>query len=242
MVRTPTSRKKVGKKKAAKKLALPRIAAGDLEIRTLTSRRMDDLRQVLSGGWGSGCWCMVPRLTAAEERALPGPGSASERRRLAMTRLARRRRAPGLLAYLDGEVVGWVAVAPRGELSRVDKSKATPRVDDVDVWIVPCITVKKKARGRGVAVALIEAAVDYAARHGAPAVEAYARAGGGRVHDDFAFFGSEPLFRQAGFRSIREPLPGMPKSWTPRVTMRRECPAGGRSRIPLTTGRHGARR
>jgi GNAT superfamily N-acetyltransferase len=184
---------------------------------------MDDLKQVLSGGWGSGCWCMFPRLTAGEERALPGPGGGSERRRLAMTELARRRRAPGLLAYLDGEVVGWIALAPRGELSRVDKSKATPRVDDVDVWVVPCITVRKEARGRGVALALIEAAVDYAARCGAPAVEAYARAGRRRVHDDVAFFGTEPLFRQAGFRVIRKPLPGTPKSWTPRVTMRRDC-------------------
>jgi GNAT superfamily N-acetyltransferase len=184
---------------------------------------MEDLKEVLRGGWGSGCWCMFPRLTAAEERALPGPGGASQRRRLAMTRLARRRRTPGLLAYLDGEVVGWVAVAPRRELSRVDRSKATPRVDDVEVWVVPCITVRKQARGRGVALALIEAAVDHAARHGAPAVEAYARAGGGRVHDDFAYFGTEPLFRRAGFRVIRKPLPGMPKGWTPRVTMRREC-------------------
>jgi GNAT superfamily N-acetyltransferase len=122
-----------------------------------------------------------------------------------MVELARRRRAPGLLAYLDGEIFGWVAVAPRGELSRVDKSKATPRVDGVDVWVVPCITVRKRARGRGVALALIEAAVDYAARHGAPAVEAYARAGGRRVHDDLVFFGTEPLFRRAGFRVIRRP-------------------------------------
>jgi GNAT superfamily N-acetyltransferase len=96
-------------------------------------------------------------------------------------------------------------------------------VDDVEVWVVPCITVRKQARGRGVALALIEAAVDHAARHGAPAVEAYARAGAGRVHDDFAYFGTEPLFRRAGFRMIRKPLPGMPKGWTPRVTMRREC-------------------
>lgn len=205
-----------------KRAASP-VSGADLEIRPLTPGRMDDMKKVLRGGWGRGCWCMFPRLTAAEERALPGPGGPSERRRRAMTRLARRGRAPGLLAYLDGEVVGWVAVAPRGELSRVDRSKATPRVDDVDVWVVPCITVRKEARGRGVALALIEAAVDHAARHGAPAVEAYARAGRARVHDDYAFFGTEPLFRRAGFRRLRGPLPGLPKSWTPRVTMRRDC-------------------
>ena len=189
-----------------------------LKIERLTPARMDDLGRVLSGSWGSGCWCVFPRLTPAEERRLPGQGS--DRRRRAMTALARRRRAPGLLAYDGREVVGWVAVAPRPELHRVDASKATPRVDDVDVWVIPCITVRRGARGQGVAVALIRAAVEYAASQGAAAVEAYPRAGKARVHDDFAFFGTEPLFRRAGFRAIRAPLKGLPKNWTPRVTMR----------------------
>ena len=111
-----------------------RAAAGELVIRRLTPSRMDELGEVLRGGWGKGCWCIFPRVTAALERELPGPGSGSDRRRRAMEKLARRRRAPGLLAYLEREVVGWIAVAPRAELVRVDRSRATPRVDDVDVW------------------------------------------------------------------------------------------------------------
>jgi GNAT superfamily N-acetyltransferase len=197
--------------------------AGSLVIHPLTPARMDDLGQVLSGSWGSGCWCIFPRMTPAQERALPGVGSASDKRRKAMTKLAGRKTAPGLLAYRDGEVVGWVAVAPRVELARVDQSKATPRVDEVPVWVIPCVTVRRNARGAGVAVALIRAAVAYAASRGAPAVEAYPRAGGVRVHDDFAYFGTEPLFRRAGFRVVRKPLKGQPKNWTPRVTMRFAC-------------------
>ena len=199
-----------------------------LDIQPLTPARMDDLGRVLSGSWGSGCWCIFPRMTPKEERALPGPGSAADRRHKAMAALARRRTAPGLLAYRDGEVAGWVAIAPRIELSRVDQSKATPRVDETPVWVIPCITVRRTARGEGVAVALIRAAVTYAASKGAPAVEAYPRAGRVRVHDDFAFFGTEPLFRRAGFRVVRKPLKGRPKNWTPRVTMRLEC---GKARL-----------
>lgn len=116
-----------------------------------------------------------------------------------------------------------MAIAPRGELGRVDASKATPRVDGVDVWVIPCITVRRAARGEGIAVALIREAVSYAAGKGAPAVEAYPRAGRGRVHDDFAYFGTEPLFRRAGFRKIRGPIRGLPGNWTPRVTMRIQC-------------------
>ena len=194
-----------------------------LTVRPLTPARMDDLGKILAGSWGSGCWCIFPRLNRALEKKLPGPGTATQRRRRAMTALAGRRRAPGLVAYLDREPAGWIAVAPRAEFVRVDTSRATPRVDDTNVWAIPCITVRRKARGQGVAVALIRAAVAYAARCGAPAVEAYPRAGGARVYDDFAFFGTEPLFRKAGFRVIRGPVPGLPKGWVPRVTVRRKC-------------------
>ena len=119
-----------------------------------------------------------------------------------MTRLARRRRAPGLMAYEGGEPVGWIAIAPRTELTRVERSTATPRIDDVDVWVIPCVTVRPTARGRGIAVALIREAVKFAKKFGAPAVEAYPRAGSARTNDDNAFFGTEPMFRRAGFRVI----------------------------------------
>ena len=163
---------------------------------------------------------MYPRLPDAGRRDLPGTGSAPEGRRNAMTTLARRRRAPGLLAYAEGEPVGWVSVAPRTELDRIDKSRATPRVDDVDVWVIPCITVRPAERGRGIALGLIRSAVAYAAQNGAIAVEAYPRAGQVRVKDDNAYFGTEPLFQRAGFRVIRKPLDTVPRNWVRRVTMR----------------------
>jgi GNAT superfamily N-acetyltransferase len=167
---------------------------------------MDGLGMVLRGSWGAGCWCMFPRL-ARQADNLPGTGPMSRRRRAAMERLARRPRAPGLLAFEGEEPVGWIAVAPRREFARIVASPATLRVDDLDVWVIPCITVRKTARGRGIAVALIRAAVAYAGEHGAPAVEAYPRASNDRVGDDSAFFGTEPMFRRAGFRVVRKPRP-----------------------------------
>lgn len=197
-----------------------RVARRPVTFRRLTPRLMDDFGEVLRGSWGAGCWCMHPRLTDAETRELPGAGTATQRRREAMTKLARRRRAPGLLAFAGDDAVGWVAVAPRTELTRVDRSRATPRVDDKDVWVIPCITVRKNVRGRGIACDLIRAAVDYAREQGAPAVEAYPRAGTARTGDDNAWFGTEPLFRRAGFRVVRKPLANIPRNWAPRVAMR----------------------
>ena len=195
-------------------------ACGTIEFRPLTPELIDDLGAVLRGSWGAGCWCMFPRLTEAQTRGLPGSGPLGPRRREAMTRLAGRGHAPGLLAFEDGEAVGWIAVAPRGELTRIVRSRATPPVDHEPVWVIPCVTVRKGRRGCGIALALIHAAVAYAGEHGAPAVEAYPRAGGERTADDNAYFGTEPLFRRAGFEVVRGPLQDRPRNWTPRVAMR----------------------
>jgi GNAT superfamily N-acetyltransferase len=179
---------------------------------------MDCMGEVLRGSWGASCWCMYPRLMRAEMAT-----TRSARRREAMTKLARRRRAPGLLAFEGDEPVGWIAIAPRAELARLDASRATPRVDDVDVWVIPCITVRPGARGRGIALALIRAAVAYAARWRAQAVEAYPRAGSARTADDNAYIGTEPLFRRAGFRVIRRPQGKPGRNSLRRVTMRVRC-------------------
>ena len=191
-----------------------------LTFRPLTPSLMDEFGIVVRGSWGVGCWCMAHRLTSAQTQALPGPGSISTRRRAAMTRRARRRPAPGILAFEDNEPVGWIAIARRTEFKPIEASRSTPRVDDEDVWIIPCVAVRKTARGRGVAVELIRAAVAYAVEHGAPAVEAYPRAGDVRTKDDNAYIGTEPLFRRAGFRVIRGRLKDIPSNWVQRVTMR----------------------
>ena len=201
---------------------------GKLTIRPLTAARVDDVKTVTRGTWGSTCWDLFPRYGAAQQRALgivnTGPGTAEAKRREALAKLARRRKnSAGLVAYEGKEPIGFISLGPRYDFSRVANSKATPPVDDVAAWVVPCITVRRGYRGKGVAVAMIRAAVEYAGQRGAPAVEAHPRADGKRVHDDFAFFGTQAMFRKAGFRTVRGVLPGLPKGWTPRVTMRASC-------------------
>ena len=116
--------------------------------------------------------------------------------------------------------MGWIAVAPRSEFTRVVRSRATPPVDDEPVWVIPCITVRRAHRGRGIAIQLIQAAVAYASEQGASLVEAYARADHIRTGDDNAFYGTQEMFSRAGFEVVREPLPNLPRNWVPRVAMR----------------------
>jgi len=195
---------------------------GKLTIRPLTPARVDDVKTVTRGTWGATCWDLFPRFNAKEQRVMgirdQGPTNES-RRRAVLAKLARRRHSAGLVAYDGTEPIGFISLGPRLDFSRIANSKATPPVDDVDAWVIPCITVRRGYRGRGAAIAMIQAAVDHAARYGAAAVEAYPRASG-RVHDDLAFIGTKSMFEKAGFRQIRGVLPGLPKGWAPRVTMR----------------------
>src|SRR5437870_11010598 len=199
---------------------------GKLTIRPLTAARVDDVKTVTRGTWGATCWDLFPRFNAKEQRVMgirdQGPTNES-RRRAVLAKLARRRHSAGLVAYDGTEPIGFISLGPRLDFSRIANSKATPPVDDVDAWVIPCITVRRGYRGKGVAGAMIRAAVKYAGKRGAPAVEAHPRADGKRVHDDFAFFGTQAMFRKAGFRTIRGVLPGLRKGWTPRVTMRASC-------------------
>ena len=204
---------------------MARARDGNLTIRPLTAARVDDVKTVTRGTWGASCWDLFPRYSPAQQRELGitggGPGTNEERRRVALAKLARRRKnSAGLVAYQGGEPIGFISLGPRYDFSRIENSRATPPVDDVAAWVIPCITVRRSHRGQGVAVAMIRAAVEYAGRRGAPAVEAYPRAGRKRVHDDFAYFGTDAMFRKAGFRQVRGVLPDLPKGWAPRVTMR----------------------
>jgi GNAT superfamily N-acetyltransferase len=199
---------------------------GKLTIRPLTAARVDDVKTVMRGTWGSSCWDLFPRYTAAQQRELGisggRPGTAEAKRRAVLAKLARRRKnSAGLVAYRSAEPIGFVSLGPRHDFSVVERSKVTPPVDDVAAWVIPCITVRRGHRGQGVAAAMIRAAVSYAGERGAPAVEAYTRASGKRVHDDFAFFGTRAMFEKAGFREVRGVLTGLRKGSVPRVTMRR---------------------
>jgi GNAT superfamily N-acetyltransferase len=201
--------------------------AGDrkLTIRPLTAARVDDVKTVMRGTWGASCWDLFPRYTSSQQREL---GITTEaKRRATLAKLARRRKnSAGLVAYEGGEPIGFISLGPRHDFSRVDNSRATPPVDDVPAWVIPCITVRRGHRGQGVAVAMIRAAVQYAGKRGAPAVEAYPRADGRKVHDDLAFVGTNAMFRKAGFRQVRGVLPRLPKGWARRVTMRRTLGKG----------------
>src|SRR3982751_3539162 len=77
----------------------------------------------------------------------------------------------GLVAYVDGEPAGWVAVEPRTAYRKL-RTLRVPWADH-DVWAVTCFVVRKGFRGRGLTYHLAAATVGYAREREARALEAY---------------------------------------------------------------------
>lgn len=169
-----------------------------IDVLPLTPDRWDDVVKLFGPrGACAGCWCMFPRLTTTEGK------TSGEPNRRAFRALVRSGPPPGLLAYAHGEPVGWVAVAPRAEYRRFERSRVLAPVDDQPVWSVPCFFIARTARGRGLTVALLRAAFDWAVEHGATIVEGYpVDTHGAKQSAAFLFHGSASTFAAAGFREV----------------------------------------
>jgi GNAT superfamily N-acetyltransferase len=105
----------------------------------------------------------------------------------------------GVLAYLDGEPVGWCSIAPRETHGALERFRALARIDDAPVWSVVCFFVDSNTRRHGVTLGLLRAAVDYALAQGARIIEGYPVEPGARL---YTYMGSPATFRQAGFREV----------------------------------------
>jgi GNAT superfamily N-acetyltransferase len=163
--------------------------------------RFDDVAAVLGpkNPTSSVCWCLSHRLDAKTNTSLVGPARGDYVREL-----CKRPVAPGVLAFEDGEVAGWAAVAPRAELPFARSTKI-PHVDDLPVWSAWCVRVRPGHRKRGISHALLEGAVGYAREQGAPAVEGYPVDNKGEKVDlTMAYVGTRKLFEAAGFTKVAD--------------------------------------
>jgi GNAT superfamily N-acetyltransferase len=134
-----------------------------------TADRWDDLERLFRDGHPfPGCWCMYWRLKRREFEKNYG-----EPNRSAFRRIVESGEVPGILAYSDGEPVGWCSVAPREAFGVLDRSPVLKRVDDEPVWSITCFFIPERHRGRGMSEALTRAAIEYVGENGGVIVEAY---------------------------------------------------------------------
>jgi GNAT superfamily N-acetyltransferase len=119
----------------------------------------------------------------------------------------------GLVAYLDGEPVGWCAVEPRTTYPRLLLKTRVPwegrDEDEADesVWAVTCFVTRAGFRRRGISRALARAAVDFARERGARALEGYPMITepGKQIMPVEVHVGSRSSFADAGFTEVSRP-------------------------------------
>ena len=166
-------------------------------VEPLTTARFEDLaRLFMEGGDPKWCWCMYFRNKGSTWSTSTAKGNREDLRGLAGRDLA-----PGLVAFEDGDAVGWVSLAPREDYGRLEASKVLARIDDKPVWSIVCFVVTKRRRGQGIAAALLAGAIDYARERGATVLEAYPVSDErGRIPASDAFHGTQSMFTKAGFK------------------------------------------
>jgi GNAT superfamily N-acetyltransferase len=173
--------------------------AARVEVHPLTAKRWDDFEKVFGpGGAFAGCWCMWPRLRSSENAR-----ASSAERKSGMRKIVGAGEEPGLLAYVDGEVAGWVSMDRRERLLHFEHSRKLKALDRPDgLWSVVCFVIDKRFRRQGMMSRLLEAATEYARKHSAKVVEAYPIEPGGDLKSYKGFTGVASTFRRAGFERV----------------------------------------
>ncbi len=192
-----------------------KTAADAISVVPADEAGWDDLQAVFGPrGYAARCQCQKFKIRHGQWRSV----SAAERTARLREQIGCGRRkgrgTRGLVAYLDGEPVGWCAVEPRTAYPRLLDSPVPWAGRDEDpgddsVWAVTCFVTRAGFRRRGVSYALARAAVDYARARGARALEGYAMITkpGQEVAWGELYVGSRSIFAAAGLAEVSRPTP-----------------------------------
>lgn len=178
-----------------------------LTIRRLTPELKDDFLRYFEGAafadnpkWKS-CYCQFLYVDHAIVNW--SARTADENRSAACDRIACKR-MQGLLAYRDGQVVGWCNAAPRVLL---DSFADEPIPDAEQVGQITCFVVAREHRRTGVARALLEEACALLRDQGLLVAEA--NPSREAVSDAEQHFGPLSLYLSAGFSIVKEQADGL---------------------------------
>jgi GNAT superfamily N-acetyltransferase len=186
--------------------------ADGLTIVPANKASWEDLQTVFgTRGQAARCQCQRYKLRPRESfRSFPVEERAFRLRRQTDCGHPESETTSGLVAYLDGEPVGWCAVEPRSEYEGLLRNNRVPwdgrsedKTDD-SVWAVTCLLARVGFRKRGISRALARAAVDFALERGARAIEGYPMTTKNVIAEEL-HVGTEGVFADAGFTEVSRP-------------------------------------
>jgi GNAT superfamily N-acetyltransferase len=172
----------------------------------------EDLQTIFgTRGQGARCQCQRYKLRARESfGSFPAEERAHRLREQTDCGHPESDTTSGLVAYLDGNPVGWCAVEPRTAYEGLVRNYRVPwegraedKADD-SVWAVTCLFTRAGFRKRGVSRALARAAVDFARERGARAIEGYPITTKNVIAEEL-HVGTEGVFAAAGFTEVSRP-------------------------------------
>jgi GNAT superfamily N-acetyltransferase len=172
----------------------------------------EDLQRVFGvAGVASRCQCQRYKLRPRESFAsFPAEERAYRLRQQTDCSDPESGTTSGLVAYLNGEPVGWCAVEPRTAYEGLVRNNRVPWVGraedktDDSVWAVTCLLTRAGFRKRGVSRALARAAVDFARERGARAIEGYPMTTKNVILEEL-HVGTVGVFADAGFTEVSRP-------------------------------------
>lgn len=158
----------------------------------------EHLVEANNGVWG-GCWCMWYH---GKEASADTPAE----KRKAKECLVRENRAHASLVYDGADCVGWCQFGSPEELPRIHNKRAYLATDPaLPDWRITCFFVGKGYRGKGVASAALQGAVEQIRQHGGGRIEGYPENTEGRkASPTFLFNGALSTFERLGFKPSRQ--------------------------------------
>jgi GNAT superfamily N-acetyltransferase len=184
----------------ASKTKRAEVERAEIKLRPLQPADWPALERLFGpNGASGGCWCMWWRRKGGKTwQACKG-----EPNRAAFRALVESGDAQGILAYAEGEPVGWCNIGPHVDFPRIANSRVLQRAGPVRRWSVACFYVRPGWRRRGVAQRLLEAAVAEAFRRGAEEIEGYPKAySAANAPAAFVWTGLPRMFETAGFEPV----------------------------------------
>lgn len=173
-----------------------KINPRQLSYSALTPETLADFETLFgSNGACGGCWCM--NWLIGKKEFTEGKGATNRNR---MRRLVRSGKEPGLLAYYNGEPVGWVAAAPREDYDYLSRSRVLKPVDDKPVWSVSCLFIRKDCREQGLSVQLLKAVKKFVKERGGKIVEGYPYEPSQKLPGAFVWTGLSSAYLKAGYK------------------------------------------
>jgi predicted GNAT family acetyltransferase len=135
-------------------------------------------------------------------------------RKVAFRDIVQRGPPPGLLSLEGDKAIGWCAVGPRSSVAAFQNARTSKPLeadpDQENVFAVTCFYIRAGHRGRGLMRGLAQAAVDYAKRQGADALDVCPIDSDRKLLWGEGFVGLAPVFRDLGFKEIARRTPTRP--------------------------------